>query len=333
MLIVGKIKKTWTGILISAGVGLLGLAVSTITKIHILDPLVVAMSIGIAVRFLIKFSEKTLQGFKLVPLICIPPGVALYGAVSLNFHAARGVEEIDFIVLLLVVFLVYIISALMFSQLFRLKEKVGYLIATGSSICGASAIVITSRAIDADPDDISVSLIAVFLSALIGLFIVIPLICSFFDISGLDYAAFSGSVLQFSGFVKASVVGMPAEIKVMALSIKAIRYIGLLFIIPLFSSLIKGKLYTPWYLWAFLFSGIIFSVMPDLAAADIILKPVLDVLWCIAMAAIGLNADIRKIATFDGLKTFLASLLSFLVAVFTFVVMNAMLFDSGNRFF
>ncbi|MFH1062173.1 MAG: putative sulfate exporter family transporter [Candidatus Omnitrophota bacterium] len=330
-----KMLKTLApGFLIAAGVGGLGLMISNVSNMLIFDPLVMAMGLGIIIRAFVRFPEKILNGIKRTPLICIPPGVAIYGAVSLNFRVASVIKEMDFLVLLLVVFLVYIISVLLLSSLFGLKEKVGYLIAAGSSICGASAITITSRAIDAEPDDISVSLIAVFLSALIGLFIILPLTAAYFKISGLDYGAFAGSVLQFSGFVKAAVAGMPLEVKNMAVSIKALRYMGLLFIIPLFSSFIKSKLYTPWYLWAFLLSGILFSAMPNWAAiANPVLKPILNILWSIAMAAIGLNADIRKIGTINGAKIFIVSLSAFLIAVFTFILMNQVFFSAAGRLF
>jgi uncharacterized integral membrane protein (TIGR00698 family) len=329
-----SLKLLLPGFLIAACVGGLGLTISNLSKLEILDPLVLAMALGIIIRAFVRFPENILNEFKRTALICIPLGAVIYGAVNLNFSAASIVREMDFLSILLIVFLVYIISALLLASLFGLKEKVGYLVATGSCICGASAITITSQAIDAEPDDISVSLIAVFLSALIGLFIILPLTADYFKISGLDYGAFSGSVLQFSGFVKASVAGLPREVRDMALSIKALRYIGLLLIIPLFSSFTKGKLYTPWYLWAFLFAGILFSARPDLAViANPVLKQMLNILWSIAMAAIGLNADIRKIKTINGVKTFTVSFSAFIIAVFTFILINQALFNVTNRLF
>lgn len=334
MQIFKELQKSWLGFLITVGIGALGLMISNMSNQPILDPLVMAMGSGIVLRAFCRFPENILNGFKITPLICLPPGIAIYGAVNLNFQIASFIKEVDFIVLLLVVCLVYILAALLLANLFNLKEKVGYLIASGSAICGASAIAITSRAIDAEPDDVSVSLTAVFLSALIGLFIILPLTAAYFKISGIDYGVFSGAVLQFTGFVKSAVIGLPLEVQNMAFSIKALRYIGLLFIIPLFSSLIKGKLYTPWYLWVFLLSGILFSVIPDLAvAANPILKPTLNILWSIAMAGIGLNADIRKLGTLNGIKALSVSFLAFLIAVFTFIAMGHILFSQMNKLF
>ena len=96
---------------------------------------------------------------------------------------------------------------------------------------------------------------------------------------------------------------------------------GLLFLIPLFAGFVRGRLFIPWYLWAFLGAGIVFSLSPDLAK---VLRPackiILTVLWSISMGAIGLNANVKKILTVSGIKIFAVSFLAFIFAVFTFVV-------------
>ncbi|MBU0468167.1 MAG: putative sulfate exporter family transporter [Candidatus Omnitrophica bacterium] len=310
----------WKGVLIATLVGLAAVLIETFAEWPILDPLVIAMVIGISLRSFIKFDDDIISGFKLAPSLFIPIGVIFYGAVSLNFTSFIQVDP-NYIFTLFIVFIVYIVSGLFLSSVFRLNEKVGYLITAGSAICGASAIAITTKAIDADSDDVSVSLIVVFLSALIGLFIVLPVVASVFNLSELDYAIFSGVVMQFTGFVKAAVSGFSEEVKMVALSVKAVRYVGLLFLIPLFASFSKGKLTIPWYLFAFLAAGIIFTLMPDLAK---VLKPafkiILNVLWSIAMGAIGLNANLKKIFTKSGIKAFAVSFLAFIVAVITYVV-------------
>ena len=302
--------KSWKGVLIAAFVGLTAVFIENFFKLPILDPLVVAMVIGIIMKSFVKFDDDIISGFKLV----------FYGAVSLNFSNFIRMD-LNSVFTLFIVFIVYILSGIILSNMFGIKEKAGYLITAGSAICGASAIAITSKAIDADADDVSVSLISVFLSALIGLFIVLPVVASVFDISGLDYAVFSGSVMQFTGFVKASVAGLSEEVKIVAQSVKAIRYVGLIFLIPLFASFAKGKLTIPLYLWGFLGAGIAFSLMPDLAKVlNPSFKIILNILWSIAMGAIGLNTNLKSLFTKYGMKVFTVSFITFMSAVITFVV-------------
>lgn len=312
--------QSWKGVLVAAFVGLTAVLIENSFKLPILDPLVVAMVMGITIKSFVEFDDDIISGFKLAPSLFIPIGVVFYGAVNLNFSSFIKMD-LNSVFTLFIVFIVYILSGIILSNMFGIKEKAGYLITTGSAICGASAIAITSKAIDADTDDVSVSLISVFLSALIGLFIVLPFVASVFDISGLDYAVFSGSVMQFTGFVKASVAGLSEEVKIVAQSVKAIRYVGLIFLIPLFASFSKGKLTIPLYLWGFLGAGIVFSLMPDLAK---VFKPsfkiILNILWSIAMGAIGLNTNLKSLFTKYGVKVFTVSFITFMSAVIAFVI-------------
>lgn len=310
-----SLKQSWQGILIAAVIGITAVMIDKIVQFPILDPLVVAMVIGIIIRSFMPVNGKYIAGFNVAPSLFIPFGLIFYGAVNLNF-AKFATLNTNFIFILGIVFLIYIISILLLSHVFGINEKKGFLIAAGSAICGASAIVITSKAIDAEPDDVSTSLIAVFVSALIGLFVLLPLLASYFKITGINYGVFSGTVLQFTGFVKASVINASGDVKAIALLVKTVRYVGLLLIIPLFASLVKGRLYIPWYLWAFLCAGLAFTFIPGLTRTlGPACKVILTVLWSISMAAIGLMADIKKIFSRVGIKACGVSFISFVIAL------------------
>lgn len=196
----------------------------------------------------------------------------------------------------------------------------GYLLTAGSAICGASAVVIASKAIDADPDEVSVSLVPIFISGMIGLFVILPLVSLWLKMSDVDYGVLSGSVLQFTGFVKVAVRDFPDYIKLLAISVKAIRYSGLLFLIPLFASFSKGRLYVPWYLWGFLLGGLIFTFFPIVEPLRPVLKIILTLFWSVAMAAIGLSASFKSVFSRQGMKAFAVSLLSFLIVVGVFLL-------------
>ncbi|MDI6758870.1 MAG: putative sulfate exporter family transporter, partial [Candidatus Omnitrophota bacterium] len=194
-------KQGLKGVFLSLLVGIAAVIIEGFAKWPVLDPLLLALIIGIFLRAFVKFDDKVISGFKQASMLFIPIGVIFYGAINLNFVKFASVKT-DFIFILLIVLMVYLISAILLSNLFKIKEKTGYLIAVGSAICGASAIAITSKSIDAEPDEVSTSLISVFISALIGLFGILPLLCIAFKMSGIEYGVFSATVLQFTGFVK-----------------------------------------------------------------------------------------------------------------------------------
>lgn len=313
------LKKGWKGMFIAIAVGAAAVAIRHYTKQPVLDPLFVALAIGIIIRFFVKFEGKSASGLTLVPLLFIPIGAIFYGAVNLDIKTYASVDT-NFMIMTLIVLIVYLVSILVLARLLGLKRKIGYLIAAGSSICGASAIAISSDAVDADPDEVSNSLISVFVSALIGLFLILPFLRSYFGMTGVDFGVFSGTLLQFTGFVKVSVANASADVQGIALSVKALRYVGLLYLIPFFASMVKGELYIPWYLWAFLGAGLAFTFVPGLAQTlGPSCKWILVVLWSSAMAAIGLNANLRSLFTRNGLKAFGVSFISFLLAIGVFL--------------
>ncbi len=315
-----KIQQSYKGLLIAAVIGTFSVFIAEYSQQPILDPLLLALVMGIILNSVIKFNSSYTQAFSMAPGLFIPIGVIFYGAANLNFSKIYSVEPTN-ILLIIIVAIIYILTILILSSILRIKDKTCFLLVAGSAICGASAIAITSKSIEAEPDDISKSLIPIFIAALIGLFIILPFVNTIFRLTNMEYSVLSGTVLQFTGFVKAAVSNFSAGIQNVALSVKALRYMGLLFLIPLFSSISRGRFYIPWFLWAFLCAGIVFSLLP----ADItdqlrpVFKIILSFLWSMAMAAIGLNANIRSLFTKSGLCSLIISVLAFIIAVSIFL--------------
>ncbi|MFH1479105.1 MAG: putative sulfate exporter family transporter [Candidatus Omnitrophota bacterium] len=288
-------------------------------NIAIFDPLLVALILGMTLRSFIGFDKGYLSIFKRTQSIFIPIGVIFYGAVNLNFLTVTKID-LNFVFILFIVFLTYIISIFILSNIFRVGEKTMYLIGAGSTICGASAIAITSKAVDAEPDEISISLVAVFIVTLIGIFVVFPIVKNLMSLSSLEYSVLSGSVLQFTGAVKAALKDMPSKIMDIGLSIKAVRYLGLLLIVPLFASFVKGRLYIPWFLWVFFISGLLCTFCPGMTGNyRVFLKTSLNITWSIAMASIGLAVNLKDLISKNGIKALLVSMASFLIATGVFL--------------
>lgn len=326
MVNMATIKQGWSGTAVAVLVGIAAILIGKIFNSPILDPLFVALVIGIVLRSFIKFNDNSAIGFKITPMLFIPIGVILYGAVNLNFVEFSNMHPLS-IFAVIFVFLCYAGFVYLLSFMMRLDLKTAYLILTGSAICGASAITIASDAVEAEPDDVSKSLIAVFVSALAGLFIFLPIAGVLLKMSGADYGIMAGALLQFTGFVKAAVLNLPVagdskEVMSLALSVKAARYMGLILLIPLLASSIKRRFYVPWYMWLFVLAGLIFSFVPGVAKTlSAVSKETLTYLWSIAMGAIGLNANLRVLFSKDGIKAFAVAFISFILTALVFLAM------------
>jgi uncharacterized integral membrane protein (TIGR00698 family) len=328
-------REVWTGLLLSVLIGTLGYGIKLFTKSPIADPLLVSMVLGIiSASILGEHDNKLKGGFTLAPAIFIPVGIIFYGAHNLNFVKIAELEK-NMIFLLIGVMIVYFTVILFLGRILGQRKQITYLTATGSAICGASAIAVTSPAVDAEPDDVSVSLLSVALAALVGFSIIIPFISSLLNITCRSHCLMSGSVLQFTGLVKISTSLTPFLLKKdlnspdmisLALSVKAVRYLGLLIAIPLFASLIKRKFYIPWFLWAFLAAGLIgtwiYVSNNGFYKSTLIpyIRPIHYVSWSIAMAAIGLNADFKELLSNNGTKAILMAFAGFMAATLTFLI-------------
>lgn len=327
------VKKIRAGLLLAVLLGSAAYVVKHAIKSPIADPLLIAILLGIIVRSILGEQEKIQPGISFAPAVFIPVGIIFYGAHNLNFAKLMEVESV-MIYILIAVMIVYFTVIIVLGKILGQKKEITYLTASGSAICGASAIAVTSPAVDADPDDISISLLSVTVAAFVGFFIIIPFLSALFNLSCNTHCMLSGSILQFTGLVKIANNYVPylksdmtdMDLTSLALSLKAVRYLGLLIVIPLFASLVRKKLYVPWFLWAFLLTGLlgtwIYVTKNAFYTSTVIplIKPVHDISWSIAMAAIGLNADIKGLLSNNGSKALIMAFTGFLAALLTFYI-------------
>lgn len=326
------LKEGWAGLAIAFIIGISAYIINIFSDSGLMDPLLVAMLIGVIVNVIFGKKEKLAKGFAIAPAIFLPIGIVFYGMATLNFVKFSAID-FKVIILLLSVILAYFLSIIISGFILKQKSQITYLTATGSAICGASAIAVTAPAVEAEPDDVSISLLSVAISATFGLFLILPFLAVLLNMDNQSYALFSAAIMQFTGFVKASIGTMPILPETMAadnllsfaLSIKAARYLGLIVAIPLFASMYKKKFTLPWYLWAFLGAGILGSVIYNYNAAFFndaikpVISPVYNLLWAVAMAAIGLNTNVKVLLSNQGIKALFMALIGFSCAIIVFI--------------
>lgn len=206
------------------------------------------------------------------------------------------------------------------SKFFKLSPKMCFLLATGTAICGGSAIAAVAPVIRAKNYDISKSLIAIFLLNAVALFI-FPILGKLFQMSDLQFGIWSAIAIHDTS----SVAGASSSFSDAAFQVATITKLArTLWIIPLifiasyyFNS--KGsKVSIPTFIILFLIATIISTYF---FSADIknyikyFSKETLD----LALFFIGTSLKPHKFKDFFSKSFLLAFILWLFVSLFTFV--------------
>jgi len=327
------IFQPWQGFALATVIGLAIYYTDKLSNIKLPELLVISLLCGIFVRTFILKDRYHIKGLEPAIKTFFPAGVIFYAFQNANFANITKVKP-SVIFIISIVMLVNFITILVLGKLLRQKRKITSLLATGSAICGASAIAISSTSYDADSDDISISIIAITLAGCFALFIFFPFVGAFLNIPNITYGQLCGTTLQFTSFVKSSVDKIPYleaeklsnEVASFAYTIKSVRYFGLLIAIPIFASLIKKRVNFPFVFWVFLTGAIagtlVYSYYNNIYTNVLgqFTKPVYLIIWSAAMAAVGLHVDAKKIFAENGLKAIVVAFTATFAATISFFV-------------
>lgn len=293
-------RESLPGLALVAGLGFLSYLLthlpqfgfSDVSWMRFIDTLVLAVVLGMVARLGVTktrgLTNRLLPGILLAPMLFIPLGIALYG-MSFRLDQMSKLDGSVIMTALLAMLISMLAIYFLAVRVFKLSKKLAYLLGVGSAICGASAIAITSPAINADPDEMGAALVTNTLLALLSL-LILKWIASW--MAPQFWAMTAGALLPQTGFVKLAVVG---ELQDYALLVKTLRVSMLLVLVPLTYYFVQGKLFIPWYLILFAVVGLWYSFAAPGKELTAILKTTYDLLFSTALAGIGLNANLGAV--------------------------------------
>ena len=322
-------RGTWLPGLIL--VFLIGLAAFGLSRLHhSLDALAMAILIGIILRAILGKVEWYLPGVRLGLKIFIPLGIILYGS-NLSFSFSASLPP-GAIVLTLISMGIFYIVIMPLNRLWKVAPKTGELIADGSAICGASAIAVISPAVEAEPEDTSISLLVVTTIGLMGAMIY-PLLKELINLPDAVYAVLSGATLHQTGIVRIAVASMDKDYATMALTVKSIRILMLLAVTVLtvlfHSRSSKGRFVFDgrgiwsgfkrvWFLLPFLLMALLVSY-PATSAFLVQVRPWASFVFSMALASIGLMVDVESVLA-AGSRPLLVGLVGWIFVVLFFLL-------------
>lgn len=230
----------------------------------------------------------------------------------------------------LLISLVTIISTFLIAfgirQLIGSEKKLTMLIASGTAICGGSAIAAISPTIKANAAQTSVALAVIFVLNAIALFI-FPAIGRFFHLGEAQYGVLCALAIHDTSSVVGASQSFGEQSVMIATTTKLVRAF---WIVPLavaigFSNKSEQKSRLPWFMALFVVAVIISSFVPWMQDINTKIVWVSQKLLILVLFLIGLQITIPKLKSL-GLKSMIVGVSTWVLLIFLslFYVINYM---------
>lgn len=138
-------------------------------------------------------------------------------------------------------------------RLMKMDKRMSHLIASGTAICGGSAIAAVAPAIKAKPEEISIALGVIFLLNSIAL-IIFPPMGHFFELSQYDFGLWSAIAIHDTSSVVGAAATYGEEALQVATTVKLTRALWIIPVSLLSVFLFKAKgtkISIPWFIFLF----------------------------------------------------------------------------------
>lgn len=272
-----------------------------------LEPLVLAILLGAAVRTAWTPDTRFKAGIDFSAKTLLEVAVVLLGAsVSAATLSSLGV---GFVLGIFALVALAIVVGFGVGRALGLNPRMALLVACGNAICGNSAIAAVAPVIDADGKEVAAS---IAFTAVLGVIVVLalPLLGGLIHLNGLQYGALAGLTVYAVPQVLAAAAPFGAVATQTGTVVKLVRVLMLGPVILALSLIFRDRApgaakpglsrLLPWFIIGFLVMiGLrSFDLIPQAALAP--MAAASGLLTVVAMAALGLQTDIRAVARAGG---------------------------------
>ncbi|MGC4106710.1 MAG: putative sulfate exporter family transporter [Thermomicrobiales bacterium] len=319
-------RRCGPGIALAAAITVIAILLATLEKAiigyEVLEPLVLGLILGIAIRSIWGVPAIFLPGIAFAAKQILEFAIVLLGA-SLDLHQlAHAGSKILLAVLISVC--VTLVTGITIGRAAGLGTRLAILVAVGNAICGNSAIAAVAPAIRAKKEEVAsaIALTAVFG---VGVVLTLPLLIPVFDLSNERYGVIAGLTVYAVPQVLAATFPVSAESGQIGSLVKLTRVlllgpvvaffawwtarnegrgerreerdagIGAAASAPRSSRLSSLFSYLPWFVIGFVLLAILrtVNVIPDSTGVSV--QNVSKILTAVAMTALGLTVDVKSV--------------------------------------
>ena len=325
-------KNSIIGLFICVITALLSIQLSNYIGIELLNlekspisPIIIAIILGLLISNSVKNIHNYSEGFAFSIKYLLKLGIIFLGIrLSISDILLYGSQGL-LVIIPCIAISIFIVSNL--RKYFQVSDNLSLLIAVGTSICGATAIVALAPAINAKKEEISYAIANITVFGLIAMFLYPLLAFIVFNDNSLAVGLFLGTSIHEtaqvagSGMIYAEQYGNPSVLDI-ATVIKLVRNTMMVMVIPLLAYVARknskqnnkiniGSIF-PYFIIGFLVFGMIrtigdqfeYQIGSELWNNFIhYIKYSAELLLIIAMSAVGYNTKLDKFKNL-GLKPF-----------------------------
>lgn len=308
------------------------------------NTLLIAISLGFVVGNLVSLPTTFKTGIKWTESKSLAVAVALLG-VQLNFSLLMQINPITLSLIALSIIVTFVVT-LWLAKMFRINRVEACLVASGEAICGSAAVMAAAKVLHAPKVPVGLIIAVVNFLGFLGVFLTPWLIQQFFHANDANSGFLIGNTLQSMGHVVAAGFAVNETVGQGAVLIKMCR---ILFLIPTLLVLMfwvtrqSNKITTvdtdelngqisnnktsllkliPLFIWFFL----AFILITNLGWIPTDMKQVMiqlsDLLFVLAMVAIGMNIRMQDIWQQGGRLLLMASVVFVVQIVFTLMLLK-----------
>lgn len=335
-----------TGLGLTAALAVVARFCSGLIPYDLISAGVFAMLIGMALFPLVNRLGVPARGLTFVSKKVLKGSIVLMG-VTLSFAQVINVGRYSLIVMVFTLSSAFLFGNL-FGRLFKMNWQLSNLISAGTGICGGSAIAAIAPTIDADDSDIAYAISATFLFD-IAMVVLFPIAGRYFGMSDLGFGLWTGTAVNDTSSVVAAGYAFSDVAGQYATVVKLTRTLSIVPIVMIFayvSQRVKaaqsgivgarakvpvGKIF-PWFILLFIGMVLLRSVADALAVSGGFLSAaqiatlaggvsrVSKFAMVMALGAIGLKTDFRKLAKSGFTPMLHGFIISALVVIISFLV-------------
>nr|WP_314072276.1 putative sulfate exporter family transporter [uncultured Roseococcus sp.] len=296
-----QVRRLAPGLALCLAIAALAIYVRNLTGIAALNPVVVALVVGVGLGTFIGRPAVIKPGISFAVRPLLRFAIVLLGLqVTLGMLAGLGLGALVLAVLVVGLTLPFTIWL---GRVMGVDEKLAVLIGTGTAICGASAIVAANQVVRGEDEDVTYSLAVITLCGTVSL-ILFPYLGSLLGMTGETYGLWAGAAIHevvqavgaaAAGGPDASQSGTVMKLARVFLLAPAVVALGWWVARQHHGQAGHAKAPVPWFAFGFLALVVLGSTGLVPKEAVEASRFVVPIMLAASVAALGLQTDLRAL--------------------------------------